>query len=243
MRLATLAADILRDPLVQPAAHVAVAVSTLSAAVRERIEVPLNVAAALWTAIERSPTASWTSDASEAVGLIADRSLVERILTAVTRHDASKELRAAGLDALGDAKAAKHLTDSDVFALVDVTTGRALAGVASVVHGVSEGRHLDPAPLTLIVDRWVSSSDIHARHAALEIVELLPSETAGRVIERLLRDDPAPAVRETAAMVLVDVLDPHAALLLVDEALAWEERADVRSALGRARVDLLAKAP
>ena len=110
MLITKAAADILRDPDA-PAIQVAVAAVALNEAVRQGIEVPLDAGLLLWGAVERSPTTSWAADATEAIGLLARRPLVERIMTSITQHDASSELRRVGLDVLAAPRAVTHVTD------------------------------------------------------------------------------------------------------------------------------------
>ncbi len=145
MLITKAAADILRDPDA-PAAQVAVAVVALSEAVRQGIEVPLDAGLLLWGAVERSPTTSWAADATEAIGLLARRPIVERILTSITRHDASGELRRVGLDVLAAPRAVTHVTDGELLALVEVVRGRQVAALANVILGAAEGRRSSLGP-------------------------------------------------------------------------------------------------
>ena len=87
----------------------------------------------------------------------------------------------------------------------------------------------------MIVDRWCSSAEPQERIAVLDLVELLPTADACRVLERLL-GDPAPKVRELAALHVEDaVQDPEDALAMIDRALEHEQHRDVVAELGGRR--------
>jgi hypothetical protein len=239
MLLTKLAADVLRTPD-SPAAHVAVAAVALAEAIRQRIGVPLDATTLLWVAVQRFPTASWAADATEAIGRLANRSVVQTVVNSITGEGASRELRRMGLDALAAPHAAIQVTDPELLLLVEVAQGRETSHVADVILAASEGRRLDPRTIELVVERWTGQADPHARHAALELVGLLPLNVGSEVVETALLQDPAASVREAAAMMVEDVLDPQARVALLDRALAAEEHRDVRAELERARVEAVA---
>jgi len=240
MLLAKAACDVLREPSA-PGAYRAIAVVSLAEGVRQRIDLPLDAANLLWLAVERSPIATWAADATETIGLLAGRSLVEEIVKTVTTESASGELRRMGLDVFSDPRAAKHLTDREILGLVEGARGREAANVANVILAASEGRAIQPHVVQAIVARWSEQPDVTCRMAVLDLLELLPAVDQGRLLVGLLLRDPSSKVRELAAMRVEDVLDPGDAIALVDRALVDEEHPGVVAELTRARADALAR--
>ncbi|MGH7297947.1 MAG: hypothetical protein ACRELB_23605 [Polyangiaceae bacterium] len=229
------ALSILRDDNAQPG-PVAVAVLAVAEAVRQRLDVPADAARVVWRCLCRSPGAPWAMDGAEVVAL-ADRTLVAEVVDAVCTRGAGRSLREAGMAALADPKAGHGLSDDAVLRIVDCAYGHEVDHAAFVVVTVAEVRGMPHAILRSITELWAAREDVRARIAAVDLGELLGPSDRTKLMARMLLDSSS-RVRSATALRL-HMLDPRAAVAMIDAATSIEQDGGVRIDLERARVDAL----
>lgn len=236
MHLVRVAQHVLEDDA--PAAEATVAIAALVTAVQAGLNTAGSVASLLWTRVERSPSAPWASDAADAVGKIANRGLVEKIVTAVMSGDSGRDLRSAGLSALAVPHAAALVLDNELLAMAETTTDRLAYDLVHVVVSASETRKIEPTTIKMLIARWRSHDHSCLRIAACDLLELVAAEERQKMIEHALTNDPSVRVRGYCALKLMDLVSPELAASIIHAALSAEEHEAVRDDLRRALADL-----
>jgi hypothetical protein len=228
------------DDARSPPGLVAVAVATLARSITCRVPQHPRGGAALLEAVFQRPEAIWATEACDALAVLDDPKVTDRVVAVLRNPDADVfHLQAALRVARGEPHVVA-ITDTLLLVLAEQVTTRGIdaGAVANLVGAVSHFRAIRQDLAKLIVDLWSSRPSRWTLIACMDVVAYAHLPVSVEWVRQMLTAADE-LVRCAAAGRVGELCDHSQAIRLLSDAARTEQLPHVKAEMLRALADLV----